>query len=128
MFTPPFSPLLLKSSCVPFSVLCALELLSFPSAALAVIPPPPTEMVLHPTCSSAISKRCKTAPLQFDALPNYRPIGVDLGPPGAWLPSLEAWAGGVGFPASLPAGGQSNQLAPNLHYSPPQPDDKLVAK
>lgn len=112
VFTLLFSPQLLKSSCVAFSVLCTLELLSFPSAALAIIPLPPIEVVLHPTCLSAISKRWETAPLQFGALPNDHPIGVDLGPPGAW-------AGGVVFPAFLPAGGQSNQLAPNLRYSPP---------
>lgn len=95
---------------------------------LAVIPLPPIEVVLRPTSSSAKSKRWDTAPLQFGALPNYHPIGVGLGLPGAWLPSLGAGAGGVGFPVVPPAGGQSNQLAPDLRYSPPSPVTSVLQK
>lgn len=107
-----------------FPFLSYVPLLSFPSSALAIIPLPPIKAVLHPTCSSA-TRDGETAPLQFDVLPNYHPMGVDLGPPGACLPSLGVWAGGVVFPAFLPAGGQSNQLAPDLHYSLPSPKSNL---
>ena len=122
VFTSPFSPQLLKSICVPLSVLCILELLTFHGAALAVVLLLPVEVVLRPTCSSARSKRFPPAPLQFGALPNYHPMGW------VWDPrDLAAFPRGC--VPSLPTRWRTKQPAgskPSLFTS--QPDDMHVAK
>ena len=117
MFIPPFSPQLLKSSCVPFSVLCTLELLCCPCCHSS-----PTHRGGSPSHLLVSNKRemgnCPSAVWSSSKLPSHRGgFGTPQG--------LAAFPGGTGRRGCIPSGqeswdtGQSNQLAPNLHYSPP---------
>lgn len=127
VFTPPFSPQLLKSSSAPLSVPCALELLSSPSAALPAVPLPPIAVALRPPCSSAGSKRWETAPRQVGALPNYGPNGVDLGLPGSWLPSPPGH-GQEGLRSQLSCWRTKQPAGSKPAAFTSQPDDGHIAK